>query len=161
MKKTVGKTRWFRTKRRAKKKTEDRKWWNTNKEEMAGTNNQEYSKTNARNTTKTNKEEDIPKKELRTASVLFVPNTKDSLLAKNLREVVERLKNILGYNVKIVELSGTPLKLMFPLTKIEEGVECGRTRGEVLPPCKKRSVVYMNICTKCNPGVETTTLDHL
>ena len=58
---------------------------------------------------------------MRTASVLFVPNTKDSLLAKNLPDVVERLKNILGYNVKIVERSGTPLKLMFPLTKIGEG----------------------------------------
>ena len=45
-------------------------------------------------------------------------------MAKNLREVMERLKH--GYNIKIVERSGTPLRLLFPLPKIKEGGECGR-----------------------------------
>ena len=70
--------------------------------------------------------EDKTEKDIRTATVLFVPNTKDGLLAKNLREVVERLKNILGYRIKVIERAGTPLRLMFPLTKIGEGQECGR-----------------------------------
>ena len=161
VKKTIGKTRWFRTKKKnakndkviagVEKKAKEKKQLNRT---------QESSKTDSKHTTSTNKE-DVAKEE-RTASVLFVPNTKDGILAKNLREVVERVKGILGYRIKIVERSGTPLKLMFPLTKIGEGKECGRqdcvtctqeTRGEVLPQCKKRSVVYMNICTKCNPGV--------
>ena len=73
-----------------------------------------------------------------------------------------RIENILGYKVKIVERSGTPLKLMFPLTKIGGGQECGRpdcrtctqeTRGEQVPPCTKRNVLYENICVRCNPDV--------
>ena len=93
---------------------------------------------------------------------MFVENTKGGVLAKNLREVVERIKGILGYRVKIVERAGTPLKLMFPLSKVGQGGECGKrdcttctqeSRGEILPPCSKRSVVYENICIICNPGV--------
>ena len=62
----------------------------------------------------------------------------------------------------MVERSGTPLKMMFPLTKIGEGQECGRkdcrtctqdTRGEKLPPCMKRNVLYENICVRCNPDI--------
>ena len=34
---------------------------------------------------------------------------------------MERLKDILGYNIKMVERTGTPLKLMFPLSKKGEG----------------------------------------
>ena len=51
---------------------------------------------------------------------------------------------------------------MFPLSKIGERMECGRQdcitctqerRGEQLPPCTKRSVLYENICRVCNPGM--------
>ena len=84
----------------------------------------------------------------RTAAVLFVENSKDGRLAKNLREVGERLKGILGYNIEVVERAGTALKLMFPLSRVSEGRECGRqecvtctqgSRGETLPPCTRRS----------------------
>ena len=54
---------------------------------------------------------------------MFVENTKGGVLAKNLREVVERIKGILRYRVKIVERAGTPLKLMFPLSKVGQGEE--------------------------------------
>ena len=83
-------------------------------------------------------------------------------MAKRLRGVVERLKGILGYKIKIVERAGTPLRQMFPLTQVGQGGECGKddcvtctqeTRGESLPPCNKRSVLYENVCVKCNPGV--------
>ena len=105
---------------------------------------------------------DKSKKELKTAAVLFVENTKDGELAKELREVMGRIEDILGYKVKIVERSGTPLKLMFPLSRIGEGQACSRgdcvtctqdSRGEVLPPCTKRSVLYENICVTCNPDI--------
>ena len=81
-------------------------------------------------------------------------------MARELREVVERIQYILGFKIEIVERAGTPLKLMFPLSRIGQGGECGRedcitctqeSRGEVLPPCNKRSVLYENICLKCNP----------
>ena len=103
-----------------------------------------------------------PGRELRTAAVLFVENTKDGLLAKGLREIMERIKYIMGYNVKIVERGGTPLKLMFPLSKIGEGNPCSRMdcitctqeSGEGnIPPCTRRNILYENICRICNPGV--------
>ena len=52
------------------------------------------------------------KKELSTAAVIFVDNTKDGELAKKMREVIEGLEDILGYKVKVLERSGTPLKLI-------------------------------------------------
>ena len=102
------------------------------------------------------------KDDTRIAAVMFVENTKGGVLAKNLRKVMERIKGILGYKVKIVERAGIPLKLMFPLSNVGQGGQCGKSdcitctqesRVEVLPPCSKRSVVYENICIKCNPGV--------
>ena len=51
---------------------------------------------------------------------------------------------------------------MFPLSKIGEGQQCGRTdcitctqdnNGDKLPPCKKRSILYENICVRCNPNI--------
>ena len=92
---------------------------------------------------------------MKVAAVTFVENTKDGALAKEMREILERQKIILGFRIKVVERSGTPLRLMFPLSKVGEGGECGRSdcvtctqesRGERLPPCSKRSVLYENIC---------------
>ena len=98
---------------------------------------------------------------METAAVLFIEGTKESKLAKEMKDVVEKMKHILGYKIKIVERSGTPLKLMFPLSKVGEGKGCTREdcvtctqegRGEQLPKCNKRNVLYENICTLCNPG---------
>ena len=98
----------------------------------------------------------------RIAAVLFTENTKNGELAERLRGALEKIEDILGYRIKGVERSGTPLKQMFPLTKVGGGQECGRedcrtctqdSRGEKLPPCTKRSVLYENICVKCNPDV--------
>ena len=98
---------------------------------------------------------------LRTRTVLFVENTPGGGLAKSLREIMERIQNILGYRVKIVERAGTPLKLLFPLSDLGEGDKCGRQDcitceqpggEEKRPKCKKRSILYENICTLCNPG---------
>ena len=100
-------------------------------------------------------EDDIQEQEdLRTAAVLFVENTKGGELAERMRTTLKRIEPILGYRIKVVERSGTPLKLMFPLTKIGGGLECGRsdcrtctqsTKGENLPPCTKRNVLYENV----------------
>ena len=98
---------------------------------------------------------------METVAVLFVDNTKEGELAKDMRETLKRMEDILGYRVKVVERSGTPLKLMFPLSKVGEGQECGRldcvtctqdSRGEDIPQCRKRSVLYENICITCNPS---------
>ena len=61
-----------------------------------------------------------------------------------------------------MERSGTPLKLMFPLSKIGEVQQCGRmdcitctqdNRGELVTPCRNCSDLYENICISCNPDV--------
>ena len=54
---------------------------------------------------------------VKVAAVLFVENTKEGGLARGLRDVMERLKHILGFSIKIVERSGTPLKLLFPFER--------------------------------------------
>ena len=69
-------------------------------------------------------------KELKTSAVLFVENTKDGALARKLRELVERIQYILGFRIKIVERPGTPLKMMFPLSRIGQGRECNLHTGE-------------------------------
>ena len=70
----------------------------------------------------------------------------------------------------MVERSGTPLKLMFPLSKVGQGQPCGRldcitctqdNRSEVLPPCTKRSVLYENICMTCNPNILEDNKKHV
>ena len=168
-KKTIGRTTWYRKKKNTKKDSqEDRydKKTHTDAEIGSGKYNSSYEdpdirmeKTNAHSTTSKKKGED---KEVKTSAVLFVENTKEGRLAKNLREVVERLKGILGYRIKVVERSGTSLKMMFPLSRIGEGRECGKDdcttctqeRGgeDNPPPCNKRNVLYENICRICNPG---------
>ena len=92
--------------------------------------------------------------------VLFVEHTPGGTLAARLRETLIRVEHILGYRIKIVERAGTPLARKFPLSKLGEGAKCGRENcttceqgggGEKLPPCRKRSVLYENICVLCNP----------
>ena len=51
-------------------------------------------------------EEDKTRKEkkiLKTSAVLFMENTKDGELAKDMRKVMRRVENILGYRIKIIE----------------------------------------------------------
>ena len=65
--------------------------------------------------------------QLPTRSVLFVENSKEGELARRLRGVVERIQHILKFRVKVVEKAGTPLRLMFPLSNIGGEDTCGRS----------------------------------
>ena len=141
-KKTLGKTNWFKKRKNKSPKTPGDR--NNEEGKTGGPHGGTGKNMNRRNVENT-------KEDVRTSTVLFVENTKNGALAKSMREVMERLKYILGYNIKIVERAGTPLKLMFPLSRIGEGGECGRgdcttctqeSRGEKLPPCRKRNVLY-------------------
>ena len=82
---------------------------------------------------------------LRTRTVLFVENTKEGGLARKLREVVERIQHILGYRKKVVERSGTPLKLLFPLGGLGEDDRCGR---EDCIPCGQEGQEGRTRCRK-------------
>ena len=119
VKKTIGKTSWFRKPRMRGDKDED------SQEDILMMKKRGGEEATAKKT-----EYEKPKKtgeEHRIAAVLFVHNTREGLLAKKLREVVERIKNILGYKIKIVERAGTSLKQIIPLTRIGEEKECGRS----------------------------------
>ena len=48
---------------------------------------------------------------------MFVENIKEGALAIKMRGIMERWKYILGYNIKIVERVGSPLKWMSQLSK--------------------------------------------
>ena len=74
-------------------------------------------------------------------------------------ELTKRLAQVTGFSVKIVERAGAALKSQFPTTTLWDGSICGREGcitcnqgAEKLPNCKKSSLVYENVCLKCNPG---------
>ena len=55
---------------------------------------------------------------LETRSVIFVEHTPDGMLAKRLREQVNRMEHIMGFKLKVVERTGTRLKDMFSPTNV-------------------------------------------
>ena len=139
-KKILGKTTWYKTKKKKDNEGEDR----ILQEDIEEGKNQ-VGKGRLGNLKDNNLRE---RKDRKTVAVLFMGNTKDGELARNIREVIGRVENILGYRVKVVEMTGIPLKLMFPLSKIREGQQCGRNdcitctqdnRGELAQPCKGKS----------------------
>ena len=95
---------------------------------------------------------------LKTRTVLFVDQTRDGQLAKDLRQFLSRLESILGFRIKVVERTGTTTKNTLPNTNPWAGDDCGREdcitcrqESEEKPPCMKRGLVYENICLDCNP----------
>ena len=92
-------------------------------------------------------------------AVLFIEQTREGELGKQLREVVQRLAPLMGFSIKIVERTGSTLKSKFPQSSLWEGAGCGRDRcvtcnqgAETLAPCMRKSLVYENICADCNEG---------
>ena len=96
---------------------------------------------------------------LPTKSVFFVENTEEGELMSRMKELMRRLTPSLGFKIKIVERSGSSLRSKFPLSTLWEGTKCGKQDcttcnqgGEKLPPCTRTSVLYENVCSKCNEG---------
>ena len=92
-------------------------------------------------------------------TVLFVEHTAMGELARRLRELMGRLAPIMGFNVKVVERTGSSIKSLFSQSSLWDGAQCGRdacitcTQGaEMLPPCTRKSLVYENVCSICNEG---------
>ena len=90
---------------------------------------------------------------------MFVDYTKYGELASSMRELAKRLSEVTDFTVKVVERTGTSLKEQFPTTTLWDGSNCGRKDcttcnqgAEELPNCKKASLVYENVCVRCNPG---------
>ena len=92
-------------------------------------------------------------------SVLFVEYTAQGELGKRLRELMTRLTPHLGFNIKVVERTGSALKHSFPQSSLWEGEHCGRGEcttcnqgAEFKTNCSKKSAVYENTCLLCNPA---------
>ena len=92
-------------------------------------------------------------------SLLFVPYTEGGELARRLREEEEKLADVTGYKVKIVERAGQPVKRILHKSNPWEGEDCGREKcllcisqsGKEEKPhsCKKRNIVYQTTCRQC------------
>ena len=137
MKKLLGKTTWYKSRRN----------------HSTGENNSTSGK-GAKN--RKHEEQDVEPQ-----TVLFVEYSKNGELANKMKELTRRLAQTVGFHVKVVERAGTSLRNQFPTTTLWDGSHCGRkdcvtcSQGaEKLPNCKKASIVYENVCLQCNPGAD-------
>ena len=97
-KKTTGKTTWYKKKR--KKETGDESHETKEREKSRNGEKERKGKKKLNGGSK-------EKEDMKVAAVIFVENTKDEALAKEMREILERQKIILGFRIKVVERSGT------------------------------------------------------
>ena len=145
-KKLLDKSEWFKIMKRGKEEQ---------KEQVASGQSNSFKAKLNRKTPQIGREQAPP----RTRTVLFVEQTNNGKLAKDIRSVLTRIEHILGFRIKVVERTGTSVRNLLPNTNPWAGSHCSRedcvtcNQGtEVLPDCKKRSLVYENICLECNPG---------
>ena len=93
-------------------------------------------------------------------AVLFVPYTLGSELAKRMRAAEEKLMEMTGYKLKIVERSGTKLEEILHKADPWQGQDCGRemcmlcqtkryTGKHLTQDCFRRSLVYETWCISC------------
>ena len=111
----------------------------------------------SRNKKKNKDEKEQVREQIKYKSVLFIENTEGGEFLTRMKELTRGLSSSLGFGIKIVERCGSSLRSRFPLSTLWEGNQCGRkdcttcTQGaEKIPQCTKTSVVYENICQKCN-----------
>ena len=97
-------------------------------------------------------------KQVKVTTVLFVEFSRGGSLQKTLREVVDRLKPMLGFSIRIAEKGGTALGSLLSNKNLWSGNPCGR--GSCKPcaqveewkqPCTLKNILYESECTKCNP----------
>ena len=156
--------------KRAKKKLMDKTEWFRNSKKKTGEGNPaddiEPNKTGIKNKEKNSEKQKKPQNvgssasqmNIRTRTVIFVEQTRNGQLAKDIRLVLSRIEHILGFRAKVVERTGSTIKKTLPNTDPWTGGDCGRQdcvtcvqEGEEKPPCNKRGLVYENICLVCNP----------
>jgi hypothetical protein len=93
-------------------------------------------------------------------AVMFVPYTKHSELATRLREGEEKMENMTGYKLKIVEKGGTKLVDILHKANPWAGEDCKRDRCMLCRTkneedrkntkvCRKRNCVYKTSCMTC------------
>ena len=84
--------------------------------------------------------------------------SKEGSLQKEMRGVLDRLKPMLGFGVRVTERGGTTLGSMLSNKNLWNGQPCGRPKcrpcaqeGEKKEACTSKNIVYESECRKCNP----------
>ena len=92
-----------------------------------------------------------------TRSVLFVDNTAHGELARRLMEAEKDLGEATKYKVRIAESAGDALGMLMPSTNPWGPMDCGRQDcipcgqdDEKKLDCRKRNILYENVCQVCN-----------
>ena len=100
------------------------------------------------------------------STVLFVEFSKGGSLQKTVRAVVDRLKGLLGFTIRVTERGGMPLSSLLSSKNLWRGLECGRGEcrvcvqpGEKLEDCKRRNILYESECLQCNGPEDWKTRD--
>ena len=88
------------------------------------------------------------------STVLFIPCTPGSILAKKLKEVEARDADDRGWRVKIVEMGGSTLRSQTCKSNPWNGKTCGRQncfpcQAEKGGDCRRRNVGYSITCQSC------------
>ena len=100
------------------------------------------------------------KGEIEAKAVLFVQNTKDSVLANQIRDMIQKLKPWTGINLKVVERAGDKIQDLLHKSNPWEDQDCERkschtcissTKSDesVFKSCTKRSIIYETWCETC------------
>ena len=89
---------------------------------------------------------------------MFVEQTMGGAFQKKLQQAEDRIAEVVGYRVRIVEQAGTQLCRLLPSTNPWSGSHCGCSTcytcgqgGERLQNCRQRNILYESTCVICNP----------
>ena len=102
----------------------------------------------------------VQEKSKEVKTVMFVPYTQGSELAKRLRDAENTLQELTGYKIKIVERTGLKLEEMLHRADPWQGQPCGRercllcltkqrTEKNMTQDWYRRSLVYKTWCVTC------------
>ena len=100
------------------------------------------------------------KGDIEAKAVLFIQNTKDSLLANQVREMIQSLKPWTGINLKVVERAGDKIQDLLHKSNPWEDKDCERkschpclssskSDESEFKSCTKRSIIYETWCQTC------------
>ena len=149
--KLMEKTRWYKVDKKRKLENEQSRF----KLDPPAKRRRKGKQEETKNTTTTKK----------IKGVMFVPYTRHSELALRLRENEEKMENLTGYRIKIVEKGGTKLVDILHKANPWAGQDCGRD-GCLLcrsrrdegrkdkQDCRKRNMVYQTTCQTCKERKE-------
>ena len=166
--KLLEKTNWYKEKNSKRKIEEKDSKYQHNppkrRKRNAGKNKDKVI-TNNKDKNNMDKEQTAGKK---IKAVMFVPYTKHSELAARLRENEEKMEQLTGYRMKIVEKGGTKLVDVLHKSNPWAGENCGRERCMLCrtkeetgknnsQDCRKRNVVYETSCLTCTEKQDQET----